>query len=107
MSTEPTPPRRVDTIPGWRTGWTWTLLKCGALVAACVAAATGALYYALHSLLGRLPDWLPEKLTRWAFEWALQHLWFLGPAVGVSVGVLLSAGVVVFDAKRGRLKRLS
>lgn len=106
MSTDPTP-RRVETVPAWRTGWTWTLIKCAAVIAACVAAATGALYYALQALLGKLPDWLPEKLTRWAFEWAMQHLWFIGPVLGVFVGVVFSTGVVVFDAKRGKLKKLS
>lgn len=99
-------PHAVKTLPAWRTGWTWAFIKCAAVLVVSVAGATAALYYALHSLLGRLPEWLPERVTRWVFEWALRHLWFVGPVAGLSFGAVLCAGIVVYDAKRGRLPKV-
>jgi hypothetical protein len=69
-------------------------------------AASGALYFLLHRLLGRLPGWLPPAWGRWLFQWILSHLWFVGPLVGLVLGALISAAIVVIDAKRGRLTRI-
>lgn len=93
-------------LPSWRRGWTWTLIKCGATTLTLAIAGTVALVALLRSLLGRLPGWLPESWTRWLFEWLLAHIWFVGPVIGALVGLLVSAGIVVIDAKRGRLTRV-
>jgi hypothetical protein len=92
--------------PAWRRGWTWTVIKC--VLANLVAAllGTAGLLWLLRAVLGRLPGWLPASWVRWLFEWMLRHLWFVGPVLGLLVGLLVSLAIVVYDAKRGRLTRL-
>jgi hypothetical protein len=98
---EPTTPEAPSTR---RPGWSWTLLKC--LILTAVLAAGGAL--ALHLLLASVvPPWYVPKPV---FEWLMQNvrpiaLW-LGAALGGFVGFLGSIGVVVFDARRGKLTRV-
>ena len=92
------------TTPSWRNGWTWTALKCLTLTAALMGL--GAL--TLHLLLGAVvPPWyLPKPVFEWLMEnvrpWAL----WLGAALGGFVGFLGSIGVVLFDARKGRLPRV-
>jgi len=92
------------TTPTWRHGWTWTALKCLTLTAALMGL--GAL--ALHLLLGAVvPPWyLPNPVFEWLMEnvrpWAL----WLGAALGGFLGFLGSVGVVLFDARKGRLPRV-
>lgn len=92
------------TTPTWRRGWTWTALKCLTLTA--VLMGLGAL--TLHLLLGAVvPPWyLPKPVFEWLMEnvrpWAL----WLGAALGGFVGFLGSIGVVLFDARKGRLPRV-
>jgi hypothetical protein len=93
-------------LPSWRRGWTWTLIKCGVATLVLAVAGTLALIAVLRNLLDRLPGWLPESWSRWLFEWILGHVWFVGPVIGVLVGLLVSAGIVVVDAKRGKLTRV-
>src|SRR5689334_21300264 len=93
-------------LPGWRTGWTWTLIKCAVTTLFTAIAATGTLAWLIRKLLDELPGWLPDSWGRWAFEWLLSHLWFIGPIVGVVVGLILSTGIIVIDAMRGKLKRV-
>lgn len=102
-----TDPQSQRPRPAWRTGWTWTLIKCAVTTVATALAGTGAMFLLIRLLLDKLPGWLPSTWVRWAFEWLLAHVWFVGPALGALLGLLISAGIVVFDAKRGRLTRLS
>ena len=96
----------TNTPPAWRTGWTWTLIKCATTIAAAAVAASGVLFWLISKLLEKLPGWLPASWARWAFEWLLSHLWFIGPIVGVFVGLIVSAGIVLVDAKRGKLTKI-
>lgn len=94
-------------LPAWRRGWTWTLIKCSAIILATSAAATMALYWLLRDLIGRLPGWVPGAIVERLFRWLFGHVWLLGPIVGLALGVLVSLGVIWWDARKGRLTRLS
>lgn len=87
-----------------RRGWPWTILKC--LILMAVLAALGAL--GLHLLLAKVvPPWFVPKAV---FEWLMEHVrpyaLVLGAALGGFVGFLGSLGVVVWDARKGRLSRV-
>src|SRR5690242_8284830 len=90
-----------DRAPGWGP----TLLKCAVLMASL--AAVGAL--ALHLLLQRVvPPWYVPRVV---FEWLVTHprpyALALGAAAGAFAGFLGSIGVVVWDARKGRLTRVA
>jgi hypothetical protein len=87
-----------------RNGWFWTILKC--LILMAVLAAGGAL--ALHLLMEKVvPPWF---VPRAVFEWLMEHVrpyaLVLGAAAGGFVGFLGSVGVVIWDARKGRLTRV-
>ncbi|MBK6533914.1 MAG: hypothetical protein IPF99_31350 [Deltaproteobacteria bacterium] len=90
--------------PSWRRGWSYTALKCLVLTAALMGV--GAL--ALHLLLATVaPPWyVPRPVFEWLMENVRPYALWLGAALGGFVGFLGSLGVVVFDARRGRLKRV-
>ncbi len=92
------------TTPTWRRGWTWTAIKCLTLTAALMGL--GAL--ALHLLLGTLvPPWyIPKPVFEWLMENVRPYALWLGAALGGFVGFLGSLGVVLFDARKGRLPRV-
>ncbi len=90
----------------WRTGWTWTLIKCALATITSALLGTAGLVVALRALLAWLPGWLPNSWVEWLFAWALRHVWFIGPVVGVVVGALISTAIIAVDAKRGRLTRI-
>ncbi len=90
-----------------RRGWTWTLIKCGIAMVLSAIVGTIALMVLLHALLTKLPGWLPSSWARWLFEWVLHHVWFVGPLVGLVLGSLVSVAIVIVDAKRGRLTRVT
>jgi hypothetical protein len=93
-------------FPSRRRGWTWTLVKCAVAMITAALVATVALVAFLRSLLGWLPGWLPNSWAEWLFTWMLKHVWFVGPILGLLIGALISVGIVVVDAKRGRLTRI-
>jgi hypothetical protein len=102
----PAPQSARATTPRRRGGWGWTLVKCAIAVVVSALAGGVALFVLLHGLLDRLPGWLPRSWMRWLFEWVLRHVWFVGPAIGVLLGLVVSTVIIVVDAKRGRLSRL-
>jgi hypothetical protein len=93
--------------PSRRQGWTWTLIKCGLATFATSVSATVGLLIVLQKLLDRLPGWLPPSWVRWLFEWTLRHVWFLGPIVGIVLGLLVSSVIIAVDAKRGKLTKIT
>lgn len=93
-----------ETTPTWRRGWAYTALKCLALT----AALTGLGALALHLLLGSVtPPWfVPRPVFEWLLETLRPYALWAGAALGGFVGCLGSVGVVLFDARRGRLTRV-
>jgi hypothetical protein len=97
----------IKTLPAWRQGWTWTLIKSAVAVALSILACTAALLWLLTDLVGRLPGWIPAAWLERIFLWVLSHVWLFGPVAGLVLGALVSLGIVAYDARRGRLRRLS
>lgn len=93
-----------DNKPAPRRGWSWTLVKCLALMA--VFMGLGAL--ALHLLLAAVvPPWyVPKAVFEWLMENVRPYALGLGAALGGVVGFFGSVGVVVYDARKGRLTRV-
>ncbi len=96
----------VKTYPAWRKGWTWTLMKCATALVTTALAGVGALWVVLRWLLTRMPGWLPASWLERLFRWALTHVWFVGVFAGLFVGLVLSLGIVILDARAGRLTRV-
>jgi hypothetical protein len=96
----------IKTYPAWRKGWPWTLIKCVTTLAVTVAAATSLMLWLLRDLVGRLPGWLPSPVVERLFQWLLKYVWVFGPLAGLALGLVMSLGIVVYDAKRGRLTRV-
>lgn len=94
----------ADTLPTRRRGWPRTLLKC--LLLTSVLAGLGAL--ALHLLLAQIvPPWfVPKAVFEWLMENVRPYALVLGVALGGFVGFLGSIGVVIWDARKGRLTRV-
>jgi hypothetical protein len=95
-----------ENLPAWRQGWTWTLIKCAIVNVTAALLGGVALLWFIRRVLDKLPGWLPEAWVRWLGDWVLRHVWFVGPVLGLLVGLVVSVGVVIYDAKKGRLTKL-
>lgn len=91
--------------PQRRYGWPYTLAKCALVTAGSGALGAGALWWLLHRL--DRPWFIPGPVFRWLVEVVLPYALWVGGAVGVFVGLLFSVGVVAYDARRGRLTRVT
>lgn len=85
-------------------GWPRTLLKC--LLATALLAALGAasLWWLLHRV--ELPWFIPRAVIEWLMEHARPVALLVGAALGALAGLLASVGIVVYDARKGRLNRV-
>jgi len=87
-----------------RRGWPWTLLKC--LLTVLALAGLGAL--ALWALLNGIePPWfVPRPVLEWIMEHVRPYALWVGAFLGALLGMLASVGIVVYDARKGRLSRV-
>jgi len=93
-------------LPAWRQGWPWTLIKCAAALVTTSGFSTGAIYLLVRWMMSKLPDWVPTAWVQMLFDWILKHVWFVGPLFGLLIGGYLALGIVVYDAKKGKLTRI-
>ncbi len=99
MENEPRDPR-----PTWRRGWLYTLFKCSLLMASLAAVGAGALWWLLHRVS---PPWfIPRPVFEWLVDTLAPYAAWIGGALGAFVGFLGSLGVVVYDARKGRLSKV-
>ena len=87
-----------------RRGWGYTLLKCLFAVAMLAALGAGALWWLLNHL--ELPWFIPRALIEWIMEHVRPVALWIGAALGALAGLLASVGIVVWDARKGRLSRV-
>lgn len=98
-------PSRPAPAPRWRRGWPWTLIKCALLTAITAAVGVVGMYYLVHSI--EPPWYIPGPVYEWFMAHLAPYALWLGGIAGAFVGFLGSVGVVVYDAKRGRLSRVA
>lgn len=85
-------------------GWSRTLLKCALTVAALAALGALGLWWLLHRV--EMPWFIPRALIEWLMEHARPIALWLGAVLGALLGLLASVGIVVYDARKGRLSRV-
>lgn len=87
-----------------RRGWPWTLLKCAIVLGLFAAAGAASLWWLLHQV--DAPWFIPRVVFAWLVAKVSPYAAWIGGAVGAFVGFLASLGVVIVDAKRGRLSKV-
>ncbi len=96
----PAPPPR----PSWRRGWTYTLARCALLIGTLALLGGGGLWWLLHHVA---PPWfVPRVVFEWLVATVAPYAAWVGAALGVVVGFFGSIGVVILDARRGRLSKV-
>lgn len=87
-----------------RRGWPWTLLKCAIVFALFATAGAVSLWWLLHQV--EAPWFIPRVVFEWLLSKVAPYAAWIGGAVGAFVGFLASLGVVIVDAKRGKLSKV-
>ncbi len=85
-------------------GWGRTLLKCLLTMLALAGLGALALWWLLNHL--ELPWFIPRALIEWIMEHVRPVALAVGAALGALAGLLASVGIVVWDARKGRLSRV-
>jgi hypothetical protein len=85
-------------------GWGRTLLKCLLTITALAALGALSLWWLLNHL--ELPWFIPRALIEWIMEHVRPVALAVGAALGALAGLLASVGIVVWDARKGRLSRV-
>jgi hypothetical protein len=85
-------------------GWGRTLLKCLLTITALAALGALSLWWLLNHL--ELPWFIPRALLEWIMEHVRPVALAVGAALGALAGLLASVGIVVWDARKGRLSRV-
>lgn len=87
-----------------RRGWPRTLLKCLLTVVALALAGALALWGLLHGI--EAPWFIPRAVLAWVMEHVRPYALGVGAFLGAILGLLASVGIVVWDARKGRLSRV-
>lgn len=87
-----------------RRGWSYTLFKCAALMGTTGGIGALALYLLVRSV--EVPWFIPKPVYEWLLHTVGPWAAVIGAVLGVLVGALGSVGVIVYDARKGRLSRV-
>lgn len=94
-----------DDPPSARGGWPRTLLKCG--LGTLTTALLGAGLMALLLWWLPAPWWLPKAVLDWLRLTLGPYALGLGAFLGALLGLPLSAGIILWDARKGRLSKVT
>lgn len=96
--------RPTDGVRDDRHGWPFTLGKCAFVTSGSTAVMAVTFWWILRHL--DRPWFIPVPVYQWLIETVLPYALWVGGALGLFFGVISSIGIVVLDARRGRLTRL-